>query len=420
MKFHKIFFTSIMIISSSAVKAESLNLQNLYDCLTPTSNKDYWSTLTRQMLEISQLSTEKWPEVSFEMSKTSDALKSDSQEPGFVRIGAQQIIYDKSANRRVDTAEATLDTLKWQKTSSKIDEVKNAFQSILFYYKLLEEKRILEQKISRQTRLVSVLRDLVKSKITDGVLLTLSESDLSLLEIKLNELDLRHQKIQKSFLVPTQITTAIKNGTVLKIISQLATMKKFSRGANKAKIEALESQKRQIKLEDKSNSDYFLPRLDFGLNYYSYLEKSAGIKPADELQLKLQLSLNISDFFSSSVYTKNQMQQYEYTQALLSDTTLKLSIDDEFNSGRINQIESSLKDLIQVKNKIEKAKDVLSKKLLMNRASYSDYISVDDKLDDIDLQITSMQFEKLQLIINNDAESKFSNMPQMSANSCPF
>ena len=124
--------------------------------------------------------------------------------------------------------------------------------------------------------------------------------------------------------------------------------------------------------------------------------------------------------YSSEVYTKNQIKSYEYTQALLADTTFKIAVDDDFNAGRIRQINSSLKDLNQVKIKIEKAKDVLSKKLLMNKASYSDYISVDDKLDDIDLQIAAMQFEKLQLIVNNDAESKYSTLPQTAANSCPF
>jgi len=420
MKIHKYFSIFIIIVASRGAAAESLDLTNLYECLATTSNKDYWSNLNRQILDISKISSKIFPEFTAELAKTSDAFNSNLQEPAYVSIRAEQVLYDKNLNQQVDSAEAALETIRWQKTSSTIEDLKNTLQTIFLYYKMLEEKQIIDQKLSRQSKLVSVLRDMVKSKISDGVLLTLSESDLTLLQIKSNELGLRIQKIQKSILAPEPITKAIVNGTVLKLAKQLAATRKFSRRANKANTEAFESQKKQIEIENRSFGDTFFPRVAFGLNYFSFLEKSGGVKPADELQVSLQLRLNFSELYTSAQYSKNQAQQLDYIQAKLKEVSLKLAAEDDYNLERINQINLSLKDLNQVKTNIENAKDVLSKKLLLNKASYSDYISVDDKLDDVDMQIASMQFEKLQLVVNNDAEALYSSSRGAQGASCSY
>lgn len=421
MKIYKRVTLFLALFMTASSFASDLSLEDVYACIPFTSDQAYWVDLNQQILETSILAQKKRPEVSVDMYRTSQLQASSfAQSPSYIRLGIQQNIYDKKLNREVASAEANLEAVRWKLTSQRIEEAKIQFQAILNYYQLIEEKKVLTHKAERLSRLVSILKDLVASKITDGVLLLMSESDLRVLEIQTDELNLKISKIQKSLLGPRKIVHSVQDGTIYKLANQVASTKKYSRFADKSKISFLESQQKVFEIQNAYKAETLLPRLTLGANYFNYFESSEQLPTQNEMVFSLQLTMEFSDFFNYTKFRSNQTSKISHNHSLIVLRNLESENNDSYNLERMRQIDRSIDQLGEVKVKIGTAKDILSKKLLMNKATYSDYISADDKLDEIEYQIVSLHLEKIKLVINNDIGEFFSSSSSVASRPCSF
>lgn len=132
------------------------------------------------------------------------------------------------------------------------------------------------------------------------------------------------------------------------------------------------------------------------------------------------MTIPISDFYTVRSQQVSQIKSSQYLQLALDKLRFDMNADDQFYAERIKQINQSIKDLNIVKSNFIKAKDVISKKLLLNRASYNDYIQVDDRVDEVEEQISGNQLEKIKLLMFNEIENLFSNEIIPSIESCIF
>jgi hypothetical protein len=408
----------ISIFPGGALRAQ-LQLRDIYSCLVPLGNLEYLSIIQQNALSLEETKSKQYPSLQLQFAKDYNATNSPStSSSAYARLAASQSVYDRKIGTEINVEEARVDSVRYSAMGNKLTQIHNAIDIIGQYYLLKEKFKIIEQKIQRQTGLISVLRDMVAAKSTDGVLLTLSESDLSLLKIRSAELGLQIQRIEKSFFVPEKLKKLILDDTIFKLASKSVDQRTYKRQADKTALLSWEFKKKEIELNNLSLVEALYPKLNFGLDYYTYFEERSGLKPKDDFLLSVSLTIPLSDLYTVRLQQASQMKSLQYAQMAIDKSRFDINVEDQYNLDRLKQINQSVQALNSVKLNIIKAKDVISKKLLVNKASYNDYIQIDDRVDEVEEQISSNEIEKTKLLMINEVNSFFSNESTNSGFSC--
>ena len=406
--FKKLLFKALLLSCVNPVQAQ-IQVREFISCIAPLGNSSLSADLQKFQFDYQEIKAKSYPRVELSLSKdesAADLLPTSSSV--YARLSLSQTVYDRRLNRDLSSAKARLESSRFMAVDGRISFTKKSIEEITEYYLLKEKLKILAQKIERQTSLVSVLKDLVNAKSTDGVLLTLTESDLSILKIKYSELSLQIQRIEKSLFIFERLRKLIVDDSILKMVLKFSESKGYQKFADKSLLLSLEYKKRELDSELLSLSESLYPKLSIGVDYFNYLENQNRPGVQSDLLLNVTLTFPISDVYTYRSQRSSKLKLRSFTQLTLDKSKFDLINEDQFKIDRVSQINQSLKDLNSIKKGISRAKDVVSKKFLINRASYSDYIQIDDRVDEVEEQISFNQLEKAKILMFNEIESFFS------------
>lgn len=412
-KFQIILLTTITGFQLSA----NTGVETFLSCLASNESSLIGQENSAAELELASAKSSRLPEIEAGLTQNQDILNKNTNESySALTLDVTQSIYSRSKSLLIEEKQLNLQLHRLNYALKLNDLVVRKIANVFSYLALKDAFSLLQLKSDRQKSLIELLKSLVDSKSSDASSLLLAEADLTLLNLRKNDLQLAILRAENDLILPENLLKLIVGTNFSKYLN----LSDYRRSDPTEKLAVLQNLKEISLWEAKSVKldSSWTPKLDFSGQYVSFLTNSNLASPKNTFNVGLVLTLPLSEYYltqSEVAYTKRELNR---TLAARERNTRLEQIRQEHNQSRVKLISDSIDHLTKLEISIQLAKKIILKKVIVNKASYSDYINVDDKMDEIAKSISLLKFEKSKIILSAEAEHYFANQDPQTVFSC--
>lgn len=383
--------------------------KDVYICLIPLTNIEALAAIENQKYNLDKAGATKWPRLSASINHT-ESLINKEIIPTYssVVLNAKQSLYNQSNLNSQKIESINLELTKNMSLQKQMEFIDLQLSYIFEYYKIKEQVRIIQNKIQRKINLLDLLKDLVNSKSTDGFLLNITEGDLKLLTIRKKELELALVEREKKIYISEKLKNFIVDGKFLSWAKKVSDSRLLPKTTARIELNELDMKKNILQVSQLSGLNLFRPALDLNFTYEYRPDKNENLGVADSFTVNLAFSFSLDEFYVKKSKNEYISKDLAFLNSKVEFAKFTNTADESISNDKLKHIENSIRELESIKSTITKAKDVVEKRFIIGKASYSDYIQVDDKIDDIENEVFDKGIEKVRMFLKADMKNALS------------
>ena len=383
-----LFFTSFIPVNSHAQVSA---LPQLISCLVHYQSQTETQRLAKALAVEEEIAVKSRPEIISSIENHDDLIngKKNPQNSQW-SVSLNQSLYSYSENKEI---EAQSQIIKSETELTKFETLQSTLSLVdqfMSYISSVGQVKILKSQMESQKKAFNILNEMVKARIIDGSQMLMAESDFKQSQVALKDSELEVENLEKNLkILPFYQSLKFQNFEQIENFfarSDSEPIKVDQRSELKVLEHSLKANQNLYLKESRS----WVPRLNASVKYAQSLNNPESRTYSNEMIGSLTLTFPLSD----SVYRSKRASLYKseiHRIEILADRTksqLKVSLENQKKT--FLAAKEQLLVLFEAITSLKKAKEILQKKLQLNKASYIEYSEIEGRIN----LMTSIELEK--------------------------
>ena len=309
-----------------------------------------------------------------------------------------QNLYSRSLSKSIAAHDENIRASKEQEKMMLLQKSIARLDLLFQYVSSLEGLKLIERQMERQRKLTKLLQTITRARITDGSYMLSAQSDLTVLTAKKRETEINIKYIEKVLEeLPFFHFKSFQDEQIRNYFTFTANLTP-SDASSRSEIIALDRKAKSDFYFLQSEEAQWYPRVDLSVAYSNTSQNSAVGLPVNQLIGGISLSVPLSESFTRKArqgFYRAEISRYE----ALRDRE-KYALDNEalFEKNILGEIKNSVNDLSESLNLLLQSREIQIKKFSLNKLSYFELSSLDDRIDQTSKNIISKRIESWHLL----------------------
>lgn len=396
---------SLQLIASSSFAASELT--NFVNCLIDYQAKVETERTAKARSNEESAGVKRLPSVSTSLTQSSDLMNrtQSSIDPQWT-VSMSQSIYSYSESREI---EANSQILKSEIESTRVDILNGLQEQMDLLLGLISAKgrvQVLKAQIESQKKTLHILEVMVQARIIDGSQMLMAESDLMQTTVSLKDAEMTAETNEKNlkilpFFKPSQFQDE-------KLIEKFFADSEIEpiRPEQRPEIKAYEALLKANQNLYQKESKEWIPRLDASIQYVNYLENKSQQPYPSELTGNLTLTIPFSEFFQRDARSTFYSSEINRITILSERKKNNLKVNSESEKRNLQAAKDQIVSLRESLTSLSKAKEILQRKLQLNRATYIEFAGLEDRINQTENMILEKKISIWKILARWEAEKK--------------
>ncbi len=369
------------------------NIRDFLSCSVRYENVVLGKSLDQAAVAADAVNQKFMPQLSSTVETGQDLLSgNDKNKNTNWSVFLSQNIYSRTNSTLMNTQNMNIKAQEELIKAQLLFQTTEKSETILEYISTIEDRNAIKNQIERQESLLKLLDALVKARLSDAGQMLIARSDLLLIKTRLLSKEAQLHDFEEKlkvypFFSEKFFSSAISRKNFFNFVDSLAPLEIDSR----PELLALKYQYQVANHSLKSQESAWQPSLAASLAYNQALANPENLTNTKEALVGLTLTFPIDEFFKTAVsesYERAEMNRVLISKERLRNVLVQENSSDEALLRTTNQ---SMQLLQESKKNLSMARQVLMKKFELNRISYFEISSLDEKIDSIDNALVEKQ-----------------------------
>jgi outer membrane protein TolC len=380
-----------LLLFHMTAQSQQSGLPQFISCLIQYQSQTETQRVARALASEEELAVKRRPEITSTIESHDDLIngKKNPNNPQWsVSLNQNLFSYADSKEK-----EAQSQIVKSETELTKYDVLQGTLglvDLLMNYISSTGRVQILKTQVESQKKTFNILKEMVKARIVDGSQMLMAESDLMQSQVLLKDSELEVENLEKNLkILPFYQAIKFQNFSQIESFfakSEVEPLKVDQRPEVKALEYSLKANQSLYLKESRT----WIPKLDASITYAQALDNPQALPYREQMIGALTLTIPLSD----SVYHSNRASLYKSEVnriEVLSDRTksgLKVTIENQKKT--LAAAKEQLIVLSEAISSLRKAKEILQKKLQLNKVNYIEFAGIEDRIN----QMNTIELEK--------------------------
>ena len=400
-------------------QAQQTSLPQFISCLIQYQSRLETQRLAQALAVEEDVAVKRFPEISSTLESRQDLIngKKNPINPEW-SISLKQNIFsysdskDREAQKQIVNSEVELTKLDVLQGTLRLVDV------FMNYISATGRIQILKDQIESQKKTYNILKEMVHARIVDGSQMLMAESDLMQSQVILKDAELEAESLEKELkILPFYQALKFQNFQQIESFFAKAEAEPL-RLEQRLELKALEYSLKANQNLYQRETKKWIPKLDASLTYAQSVDNPESLAYRNQMIGGVTLTFPISDGFNHSNRASLYKSEISRIEVLSDRTKSNLKVTVENQKKIFTAAKDQLNILSEAISSLKRVKEILQKKLQLNKASYIEFSGVEDRINQMNTIELDKKISIWKMIALWESEKKVSLRSQNDLSNC--
>lgn len=400
MKLNKLLSILVMVWMLSAPVYAEDNIEGFAKCLASFEAKSFGQETNQVKVDRELVEVSTQPSVSSSVGSQADLLGSNSGRMATQwNVAVSKSLYSPALSKSLagydESIRASNENEKAKLAVKSLEKLDTLFQ----YVSAVESRKLIARQIDRQSGLSKLLQELTRARVGDGANMLSSDSDLITLKSKKKEIEVALNFYEKRlqqypFFNAKRLQDEAERSRFFEFSSDISPLEAI----NRSEIKALDRKAKADIYFIQSEKAQWYPKLDLSIEYSKFLGAYTAGAADSQLLTGLTLSFPISESYSRTARSSFFRAELSRNEILRERERSNIENESTFEKDSLVDLRRSIDDLSKSLSLLSQARSILVKKFSLNKTSYFELSSLDDRMDQISKNMVSKRIDMWRIL----------------------